>query len=245
MPRPWWPPWATSRNSGVHASSAPAWARAKLKFHRRQDQPWGLGHITKRSDEYLRTLLIQGREVRRHERRQTQRPHQPLAGAAQGPCRRSGQRAANKAQRRKRNAGQFVKRASFTRSVKETGARGPRARERAAVVIPAGNTGLIVLCVKDGCPTGARRRPWVRGPTGSATARPRSAGTRPSAVHQALSADAVATLNPNDCFAAARLSTRPTRPDPLLSSAVLTRATAMQRLPVFAEDTLRGDATRP
>jgi len=49
------------------------------------------------------------------------------------------------AQRCERKAGQFVKRASFTRSVKEPKPAFPRARERAAVVSPAGNAGLTWL----------------------------------------------------------------------------------------------------
>ncbi len=57
-------------------------------------------------------------------------------------------------------------------------ARGPRARERAAVVISAGNAGLTVL--REGWqPEGARRWAFDSGSTRSATARPRAAGTRP------------------------------------------------------------------
>ena len=53
--------------------------------------------------------------------------------------------APSEAQRSDLQAGQFVKRASFTRSVNESSARDPRARERAAVVIPAGTAGLTWL----------------------------------------------------------------------------------------------------
>ena len=49
-----------------------------------------------------------------------------------------------KAQRRERNAGQFVKRAR-SRTREGNKARDPRARERAAVVIPAGAAGLTWL----------------------------------------------------------------------------------------------------
>ncbi len=53
--------------------------------------------------------------------------------------------APSEAQRSDLQAGQFVKRASFTRSVKEPKPAFPRARERAAVVITAGSAGLAVL----------------------------------------------------------------------------------------------------
>jgi len=69
----------------------------------------------------------------------------PASGMAGDRGGRSGRRAANAAQRRERNAGQFVKRASFTRSMKESSARDPRARERPAVVIAAGIAGLTWL----------------------------------------------------------------------------------------------------
>ena len=49
------------------------------------------------------------------------------------------------AQRSDLQAGQFAKRASFTRSVKESGTAFPRAREWAAAVNPAGTAGLTVL----------------------------------------------------------------------------------------------------
>ena len=52
--------------------------------------------------------------------------------------------AANEAQRRERNAGQFVTRAR-SRTREGSKARDPRARERAAVVIPAGTAGLTWL----------------------------------------------------------------------------------------------------
>jgi hypothetical protein len=48
------------------------------------------------------------------------------------------------AQRSDLQAGQFAKRATFTRSVKESGPAFPRARERAVVVISAGSAGLTV-----------------------------------------------------------------------------------------------------
>ena len=53
--------------------------------------------------------------------------------------------APNEAQRSDLQAGQFAKRASFTRSVKESGPAIPGHGNRAAVVIPAGTAGLTVL----------------------------------------------------------------------------------------------------
>lgn len=61
------------------------------------------------------------------------------------------------AQRSDLQAGQFAKRASFTRSVKESGPAAPRARERAAVVIPAGTAGLAVFANEMNAPISAAR----------------------------------------------------------------------------------------
>jgi hypothetical protein len=77
------------------------------------------------------------------------------------------------AQRSDLQAGQFAKRASFTRSVKESGSAIP-GHGKGPPLVSAGSAGLTVL--REGWqPVGARRR-YPGGSTRSAMARPRAAG---------------------------------------------------------------------
>ena len=54
----------------------------------------------------------------------------------------------------------------------------PRSRERAAVFTSAGTAGLAVLCMGDGRPSGARRRPKPVARRAAHSPAPRAAGTR-------------------------------------------------------------------
>ena len=74
--------------------------------------------------------------------------------------------------RAQRPASRSVRQAGLVHAQREGNkACDPRSRERAAVVITAGTAGLTVLCVRDGRPSGARRRPQTGGATRSATTR--------------------------------------------------------------------------
>ena len=81
------------------------------------------------------------------------------------------------AQRNDLQAGQFAKRASVMHRMTDEEARVPRPRERAAPSFSRLRR-PDRMHVRDGSPSGARHR-YPEGSTRSATARPRTAGTRP------------------------------------------------------------------